>query len=156
MASEKKSEQEGFDHVEEMPRRNEIPKASSRFLKKHGLSQDEWRDQRMHWLAEPDSFEKRNMMFWEAAKKNAYAVAYEKAQERQNKLHADEWLVCCLIAEGFGLKEIAKAMKIEEDSVDKLIREIKNKAGVEKLAHITRWFFGLPIHDDSHDLKSPA
>lgn len=144
-----------LDFAAEKPAKNEIPKASSRFLKKLGLSQEEWRDQRMHWVAEPDSSEKRNMMFWEAAKKKAYTVAYDKAQERQNKLHADEWLACCLIAEGFERKEIADAMKIKLDTVDKLIREIKNKAGVQTLAHVTRWFFGLPVHDDSLDLKIP-
>ncbi len=130
-----------------------MPKASSRFLKKLGLSQEEWQDQRMHWLAEPDSAEKRNMMFWEAAKKKAYAFAFDKAQERQNELHADEWLVACLIAEGIEREEIADAMKIKVDSVDKVIRVIKDKAGVETLAQVARWFFGLPMHDDSPKSK---
>lgn len=118
-------------------------KVSPRFLKRMGWTAEEWKERRKHWLAKPDSGEKRNALFWEAAKQKAYAAAYEKAQERQRALGSSEWMVACLLAEGLDREQISTALDIELDTVDKLIRVVKDIACVETPAHIARWFFGL-------------
>lgn len=118
-------------------------RVSPRFLKRMGLTAEELKERRRHWLAKPDSYEKRNAMFWEAAKKQVYTAAPEKAQERQKELGSSEWMVACLLAEGLHRKQIAAEMDIHVDTVDKLIRVVKDIACVETTAHIARWFFGL-------------
>jgi len=118
-------------------------RVSPRFLKRMGLAAEELKERRRHWLAKPDSQGKRNAMFWEAAKKQAYIAAYENAQKRQKELGSSEWMVACLLAEGLDREQIAAEMAIEVDTVDKLIRIVKDIARVKTPAHIARWFFGL-------------
>ena len=118
-------------------------RVSPRFLKRMGLAAEELKERRKHWLAKPDSNEKRNAMFWEAAKKQAYAAAYENAQKRQKQLGSSEWMIACLLAEGLDREQIAAEMAVEIDTVDKLIRTVKDIARVQTPAHIARWFFGL-------------
>jgi FixJ family two-component response regulator len=118
-------------------------RVSPRFLKRMGLTAEELKERRKHWLAKPDSYEKRNAMCWEAAKKQAYAAAYDQAQERQKELGSSEWMVACLLSEGVDREQIAAEMAIQVDTVDKLIRVVKEIACVETPAHIARWFFGL-------------
>src|SRR5271155_3965711 len=79
-----------------------------RFLKKllvqPGLSNED----RMlldEWIAKPDGFEKRNALFWHAAKRQILGpVVSGIAIERHKRLRSDEWLVACLIAEGLNQK----------------------------------------------------
>jgi len=52
-------------------------------------------------------------------------------------------MVACLLAEGLDREQIAAEMAIQLDTVDKLIRVVKDIARVETSAHIARWFFGL-------------
>jgi hypothetical protein len=118
-------------------------KVSPSFLKRMGWTVEGLKEHRKHWLAKPDSDEKRNALFWEAAKKQAYAAAYQKAQERQKELGSSEWMVAFLLAEGLDREHISAELGIHEDTVDKLIRVVKDIACVETPAHIARWFFGL-------------
>ena len=118
-------------------------RVSPSFLKRMGLTAEELKERRKHWLAKPDSDEKRNAMFWSAAKEQVYAAAPNKAQVRQKELGSSEWMVACLLAEGLDREQIAAEMAIHVDTVDKLIRVVKDIAGVETPAHIARWFFGL-------------
>jgi len=55
-------------------------RVSPRFLKRMGLTPEELKERRKHWLAKPDSYEKRNAMFWDAAKEQVYAAAPKKAR----------------------------------------------------------------------------
>src|ERR1700683_3376227 len=60
-------------------------RVSPRFLKRMGLAAEELKERRKHWLAKPDSDEKRNALVLEAAKKQAYDAAYEQGQQRQKE-----------------------------------------------------------------------
>lgn len=104
------------------------------------------------WLSKPDGFEKRNALFWQAAKKQTLGpVVYDMALERHKKLSPDEWLVACLIAQGFKQVEIPSVAGKALSTIEKAIASIKNKImsdlkyDIETVnpAQIARWFLGL-------------
>lgn len=104
------------------------------------------------WIAKPDGFEKRNMLFWSAAKKSVLGpVVYDMAMERHKKLRPDEWLVACLIAEGIDQKEIAlmigKSLRTVESVIaaikEIIVQDLQCEIEAVNLAQISRWFLGL-------------
>jgi hypothetical protein len=105
------------------------------------------------WLAKPDGFEKRNALFWHAAKRQILGpVVYDMAMERHKKLRPDEWLVACLITEGLNQKEeIAPMMGKSPRAVEYLVAEVKQEivqdlgCNIEAITitQIARWFLGL-------------
>lgn len=104
------------------------------------------------WISKPDGFEKRNEGFWRAAKRSVLGgVVYESAMERQKKLTWDEWLIACLITQGFKQREIATMVGESLSTIEKTIASIKDKIMsdfgymVEAVKPVTvaRWFLGL-------------
>jgi hypothetical protein len=123
----------------------------TRWSKQEGLSE---KDRKLiyAWLDTPDGFEKRNALFWNAAKKSVLgAPVYDAAIERHSRLNGKEWLVAYFTVEGVRQKEIAEWTKLSEREVDNVIRSIKDKISLDfgceiervDLAQIARWFFGL-------------
>jgi hypothetical protein len=105
------------------------------------------------YLSKPDGFAERNALFWHAAKKQVLGpIIYDMALERQKNLSPDEWLVACLITQGFKQKEeIAPIIGKSLPTVEKTVASIKHiimhdlSYDIEAvtLAQITRWFLGL-------------
>jgi hypothetical protein len=104
------------------------------------------------WLAKPDGFEKRNALFWHAAKKQILSpVVYDTALKRHKELSRIEWLIACLIAEGCKQDEIASMADRSLPTIEKTIASIKVKIRQEfkfdneavPLGEIVRWFLGL-------------
>jgi hypothetical protein len=105
------------------------------------------------WIAKPDGFEKRNVLFWHAAKSQILgSVVYDMAIERHKRLRPDEWVVACLIAEGLNQKEeiapmIGKSPRAVEYLVADIKQEIVQDLGCDieavTIAQIARWFLGL-------------
>src|SRR5208283_3583058 len=119
------------------------PKALPRFLERLEWTRDEWQEIRKHWLERPDDLTKRNRLLWKTAKMERYRAAPDLAIERQQILRSDEWMTAFLLAGDWDRAGIASFLLVELDSVDKLIRNIKDKAEVETQGGIVRWFLGL-------------
>lgn len=103
----------------------------------------QWEEVRKHWLERPDDLRKRDWLLWTTAKMEAYKAAPKIAIERQKTLRSDEWLVAFLLAQDWDREGIASFLDVEVDSVDKLIRQIKNIAEFDTQGGIVRWFLGL-------------
>jgi hypothetical protein len=119
------------------------PKALPRFLRRMGWTADEWETIRNHWLERPDDLTERDHLLWKNAKIERYNQASKLAIERQESLNSNEWMTAFLLADDWDPEGIADSLVIEVDSVYKLIRAIKNKAGVNTQPGIVRWFLGL-------------
>jgi hypothetical protein len=122
-----------------------LPKAQPRFLRRMGWTTEEWETIRKHWLvrSKPDDLTKRDHLIWANAKIEHYNKAPKLAIERQKSLNSNEWMTAFLLADDWDTEGIADSLNIEVDSVDKIIREIKNKAGFDTRPGIVRWFLGL-------------
>jgi hypothetical protein len=119
------------------------PKALPRFLRRMGWTAEKWETIRNHWLEYPDDPTERDHLLWANAKIERYNVASKLAIERQKSLNSNEWMTAFLLADDCDTEGIAGSLKIEVDSVDKIIREIKNKARRDTRPGIVRWFLGL-------------
>lgn len=104
------------------------------------------------YLAKPDGFAERNALFWHAAKKQILGpVVYDTALRRHKELSPAEWLVACLISQGFKQDEIASMVVKALPTIEKTIASIKEKIRQEfkyaseavTLGEIVRWFLGL-------------
>lgn len=134
------------------PAGSEIEKQFLRRWVQHDELSKEDRDLINSWIRNPDEFAKRNMLFWQAAKRSLLgSPVHNTAIERHKKLGNEEWLVAYFTAQGIKQREIAELAHMSEKTVDNTIRSIKDKIGQEyrydieinELAHIARWFFGL-------------
>jgi ATP/maltotriose-dependent transcriptional regulator MalT len=145
---------------EDQLRENWVADAGSRKEKKYLEKwakqvdlKDHERAQIRAWIDKPGGNAKRNDEFWRAAKRRILGpVIYDTAIERHKLLiEDDEWLLACLTAQGIGQREIAKMIGMSESTVDKAVRNIKDKVqqssdcdiSSDKIAQITRWFFGF-------------
>lgn len=104
---------------------------------------DEWDEIRKHWLERPDDLTKRDWLLWTNAKIERYKAAPKMAIERQKALNSVEWMTAFLLAQDWDREGIADSLLVDVDYVDKLIREIKNKACVDTQCGVVRWFLGL-------------
>lgn len=76
---------------------------------------------------------------------------WKTATERHKQLNDAQWLVAYFIAQGKSGKRIASITHLSESRIDEIIRDIKEKVGLEfmwdakdvTLSQITRWFFAL-------------
>jgi hypothetical protein len=122
-----------------------LRKALPRFLERMGWTTDKWETIRIHWLERPDldDLTKRDHLLWANAKIENYNAAPKLAIERQKSLRSDEWMTAFLLASDWDREGIADSLDIKVDSVDKLIRAIKDTAGFDTQPGIVRWFLGL-------------
>ncbi len=124
------------------------------FLKRWSKQKGFERDRTLisEWINKPDGFERRNALFWQAAKKSVLGnVVYEAAMERHRKLNDAEWLVACFIAQGIKQQEIARMIHTGERTIDNIVDRLKVRIRQElkfdiesvTLPQIACWFFGL-------------
>jgi hypothetical protein len=133
------------DELSKAANPDNLRKALPRFLRRMGWTTDKWETIRIHWLGSPnsDDLTKRDHLLWANAKIESYNEAPKLAIERQRSLRSDEWMTAFLLASDLNREGIANSLKIEVDSVDKLIHDIKNKADCDTQPGIVRWFLGL-------------
>jgi hypothetical protein len=105
------------------------------------------------WIDKPDDFGKRNAMFWHSAKREILAdVVYDSAMKRHKKLlKKNEWLVACLMSQGFTQPEIAELLGVTKGRIENVVAAIKEiiiedcSYAFDKVnsLQVGRWFLGV-------------
>lgn len=116
------------------------------FLKRMGLTAEEWELRRNHYLKEPRSDEELRSLTWKVEKKHVAGASVEVALKRQKTLSPDLWMVAFLMADGIERTVMPLIIQLKQRRVDMLIAELRSIVRRElhtDTDNVTRWFLGL-------------